>query len=152
MVLFPFADSDPESDPESDQDVTDDYNELLTKLVEKWLVMEVKHRTSKCASEDFWDLAKDFFPKIARARIQEMVYKPIPKLRSQRNKTNDDNVPDINLEIGFSKKDNEEVTIVNEDTTPLKRFHPEQYNKLFEVATVQVIIYDHIHTAPKGSI
>ena len=40
------------------------------------------------------------------------------------------------------KKDTEEITIINAEKTPKKLFNPAQYQKLFEVATVKVIIYD----------
>lgn len=71
-----------------------------------------------------------------------MIFKPIPQLRSQRTKIDDDNVPDINLKIGYMNKESKEVTIINSDKVPKKQFNPREYEKLFEVATVQVIIYD----------
>ena len=115
---------------------------MLRSLTEKWLVLESKHRTSKSASEDFWQLSKHFFPLLARARIDQMVYKPIPKLRSQRKKIKKENVPKITLKIGYVDKETDEIFIVKDEKTPIKRFGPGQYKKLFEVATVQVIIYE----------
>lgn len=67
-----------------------------------------------------------------------MVYKPIPKLRSQKIKIHRDYIPDIQLEIGFMNVDTEEITIVKGDKTPIKQFNPRRYKKLFEVGTVMV--------------
>lgn len=109
-----------------------------------WIGLEMKHRTSKTCSEEFWDLAKSAFHKLHRARIDDMIFKPIPKLRSQRDKLNNDRVPDINMKIGYKKKEtDDEIVIVEGDKTPHKKYNPREYQKLFEVASVQVIIiYD----------
>lgn len=121
-----------------DEEPIEDYETLLNDLTKKWSDLEVKHQTSKTGSEEFWDLAKSYFPKLHRARIEEMVYKPIPKLKSQRNKVYNDNVPPINLEIGYINRETEDLTVVNVDKTPIKQFRPNQYEKVFEVASVKV--------------
>lgn len=123
------------NDPE---EVMDDYETMLDSLVKQWVLLEIKHRTSKSGSEEFWDLAKSFFPKLQSARIAEMVYKPIPKLRSQRKKIYRDEVPDVHLELGFVNKDTNELNVINVDHTPTNQFDRKTFEKVFEVGTVQV--------------
>lgn len=115
-----------------------DYNDLLHWMTKEWLLLEMKHRTSKSASNDFWALSSKVFPKLHRAKIEGMVFKPIPNIRYQREKMMKETVPDITLEIGYLNKTTEEVTVVKANKTPKSRFSPRTYMKLFEVATVQV--------------
>lgn len=98
----------------------------------------MKHRTSKSASDDFWELAKIAFPQLYKAKTDDMVYKDIPKFISQRRKLYREQVPPIKLEIAFQNKDTEEIIVVEGSTTPVSRFHPRKFRKLFEVSTVEV--------------
>ena len=116
-----------------------DYNDILNLLTEKWISLELHHHTSKRASEDFWDLSKKFFPKLFRARIDDMIYKPIPKLKSQRNKKKKDNIPPINLQVVYLNKETDEVTVYQGEKMPVNQFNPRQFQKLYEVASVKVI-------------
>ena len=142
MATLPFLDCFYIIDNLLSDPVHQNYRQILYDLTEKWLNLEIHHhKTSKSGSEDFWNLAKDFFPKLARARINEMVYKPIPKLKYQRKKMYKDNVPPIEMDFGYENKETCELTTFKSDKTPLKRFNPRQYQKVFEVATVKVILY-----------
>lgn len=86
-----------------------------------------------------------------------MVLRPMPKLRSQRQKLYKDNVPDIKMEIAYCNKETDQVTVVEADKTPLSRFNPRKFEKLYEVTSVQVMPYNifsltnltFIHTEPK---
>lgn len=116
----------------------------MHSLSKKWVSLEVKHHTSKCATNDFWDLAKEFFPRLHRAKVDEINYKLIPKFATQRNKLTNDNVPKINLEIGYLNKETNETVVVTGEKTPVSRFNPQTFQKQYEVATVEVklIIYE----------
>lgn len=74
--------------------------------------------------------------------MDDIVPKSIPKFEWQRRKLYDDNVPPINLKIGYLNKETNDVTVVQGEKTPVSKFSPMQYTKLYEVATVKVIIYD----------
>lgn len=102
----------------------------------------MKHRVSKRASEDFWRLASTAFPKLHRVRVDEMVYKRIPQFQNERKKLYVNNVPKITLKTGYQNLESEEITVVESTKTPVSRFSPQEYRKLFEVATVKVVIYD----------
>ena len=109
----------------------------MEDLTEKWLSLELHHRTSKTATEEFWALARSAFPKLYQAKIDEMVYKPIPKFRSQRRKFDQANTPEVKIETAFRNKENDDVSVI-EGTKAPTGFSPNRFQKLYEVATVQV--------------
>ena len=102
------------------------------------MLLEVDHHTSKTASDKFWDLAKKAFPELYRAKINEMVTKPIPQFTTQRKKLKKKHVPNINLEIGYVNKDTNETVVVKGDKTPVSKFNPQKFIKIYEVAKVEV--------------
>ena len=112
---------------------------MLEKLTEDWTTLEMDHRVSKTASEAFWELGKWAFPRLYKAKIDEVVLKNIPKFVSQRRKLHKDNVPPVHLEIGYLDKETKEVVLVEGDKTPKSRFHPTKFQKVYEVASVKVI-------------
>ena len=117
------------------------YSDLLAKLTENWMSLEIKHRCSKRASDDFWNLAKDAFPMLQRAKIDAGVYREIPLFTSLRRKLHKEKVPPVNLEICYLNKSTKETVTVEGHTTPVSRFNPTEHEKLYEVATVEVILY-----------
>lgn len=98
----------------------------------------MRHHTSKSASDDFWECAKDFFPKLYRAKVDEMKFRSIPQFTFQRKKLNKNNVPNIDLEIGYLNKETKEKVVVKGEKTPVSRFNPQKFTKLYEMATVKV--------------
>lgn len=124
----------------NDENPIEDYEELLHNLIKEWMSLESRHNVSKSAADDFWNLSKDWFPRLHRARINQMVYKPIPKLRYQRQKMSKNHVPPIHLEIGYLNKETNEMVVVRGDKTPTSRFNPMQFEKKYEAATVKVIL------------
>lgn len=122
--------SDDPDDPE--------YAELLKDLSRKWLDLEVHHCTSKSASEDFWELAKKAFPKLHKAKIDAMIFQDIPKFNNQRLKLYKNNVPPINLKNAYLNKATKEIVVVEGKKNPVSQFDPRQFEKIYEVATVEV--------------
>ena len=117
---------------------------MLEKLSKDWILLELKHRTSKSASEDFWELAEKAFPKLYQAKIDETVLKNIPKFVSQRRKLYNSYVPPVKMEIGYLNKETQEVVVVEGDKTPISRFNPQKFEKVYEVASVKVIYFSMI--------
>ena len=107
-------------------------------MSQKWIDLENHHRVSKTAAEDFWRVAKEQFPRLHRARVNARVYKDIPQFGNQRRKLYKSNVPPVKLEIGYLNRGTQEIVKVEGDKTPVSRFNPRQFEKLFEVATVEV--------------
>ena len=118
------------------------YEDCLQDLSQKWLLIELAHRTSKTASDEFWLLAREAFSKLHRAKLDDMVYKPIPQFTSQRKKLYNNHVPTIHMEIGYLNKETNETVVVFGDKTPVSRFNPQRFQKIYEVASVEVILYD----------
>ena len=49
-----------------------------------------------------------------------------------------DLVPPIDLKIAYQNCETKEIIVVNETTTPVKRFPPSRFDKLYEIGTVNV--------------
>ena len=99
-------------------------------------MVEVTHRVSKEATEQFWRLANSMFHRLYVAKGN--VGKKIPQFDHIRTILYDNETPTVNLEIGYKSKEGDEVTIVKATTTPVSRFPPSTYNKLYEIASVDV--------------
>ena len=121
---------DPDQDPR--------YSQLLEELSQKWIVLEIDHRTSKEATDSFWRLASEAFPALYRAKVDGMVHKDIPQFTSIRRKLNKKHVPKISMEIGYRNKESQEIVVVEAEKTPRSRFNPTQFEKVYEVAKVEV--------------
>ena len=111
-----------------------DYNTIFEKLKSDWMLTEIGHSVSKTASEAFWKLGLKYFTKLKSAPGN----KKTPMFKSIRNNIYKDMVPRIDLQIGFKDRTTGEVTVVNDTVTPMKRFSPSKYEKLFEIATIPV--------------
>ena len=122
-----------------EREPTENYMDLLNDLAKKWLDLELHHCTSKKASDDFWALAKEAFPRLHRAKVNAMVSKNTPSMTTLRRKMYKERVPKIKLEMGYLNKDTKEVEVVEGEKIP--RVNPQAYEKLYEVASVEVIIF-----------
>ena len=142
-IIFTDNNSEDEDPP------PDAYAEVLDDLTKKWILLEGKHRTSKSASDDFWLLAKEAFPKLHRAKISGRVSKNIPKFTSLRRKMYKSKVPKITLKIGYQNRETKEITVIEGEKTPSSRFNPQEYEKLYEVATVEVIFFFNLKKSKK---
>ena len=136
----PMGDSSGEESDESEHELPleNDYVTLLENFSEKWVSMELDHTVSKIASDDFWRLACEFLPKIVYARSAQNVTRKLPQFSHIRKKLYNDNVPEVTLEIGYKNKDTDEVTVVTDTITPIKQYPPNQFEKMFEIASVKV--------------
>ena len=136
--MYFFSDSGDESNDDGIEEETP-YHDLLHELSKKWLSLELKHRCSLKASDEFWQLGKDFFPKLHKAKLDAMVYRDVPQFTSQRRRLYKSEVPTVNHEIGYKNKETQETIVWNGEKTPVSRFNPRHFEKLYEVATVEVI-------------
>ena len=53
-----------------DVEVDEDYATIFDDLKSKWLLVELGHTVSKTATDSFWRLALENFPKLASAQIR----------------------------------------------------------------------------------
>lgn len=80
-------------------------------------------------------------PKLVEARRLAQHTKKLPQFRSVRDKLTDDYVPKIYLEIAYERKDTGDIIILKDlDKTPVQRFPPSTYKKLYESVSVKVSI------------
>ena len=114
------------------------YSEILDKLSREWLDTELGHTISNSASEALWSVAEKFFHHLHRAKLNEMIYTPIPKFVSIRRRMFDTMVPPVELEIVYEHKESNELVKVKTDHTPVSKYPSTEYRKLYEVATVKV--------------
>lgn len=132
-ILDPDPD-DSEPDPDDPNIEGEDYDTILEQLKSAWLLTEVKHKVSKTATDHFWRTALQFFPKLKSAHGD----KKTNQFKSYRKNMYEDLMPPISLEIGYKNRTTGIIEVVNETYTPIKRYPPSQYEKLFEIATVKV--------------
>lgn len=76
-------------------------------------------------------------------RLQE-VKRKIPKFTQIRRTMYKKKTPKVNLEIAFRNKENDAITTVNSTVAPKSQFPPHRFEKLYEMATVEVIILKYI--------
>lgn len=119
----------------SDTSVDDDYDSIFAELKAKWLLTEQEHTASKTASDMFWKLSMEYFPRLEAAHGKR---KNTPQFNSIRRKMYLDVLPPIQIEIGFKNKATGDIVVVNDTITPLKRFPNSNYEKLYEIGTVKV--------------
>ena len=51
-----------------------------------------------------------------------------------------DDVPEVRMEVAFQSKDDGNITVVDCTSTPISKFPPSNYNRLYEIASVDVSI------------
>lgn len=112
---------------------------LLQKLCEEWVLLELKHRSSKSASNEFWALSTKLFPKLYEAKTNENINSKIPQFRSIRQKMYQDKVPKIMIEVAYEVKETGDVIILKDlEKIPVKQYPPSHFKKLYESASVNV--------------
>lgn len=115
-------------------EVIEDYETIFEDLKSKWLLIEIDHSVSKCASENFWKTGLQYFHRLHTAYGR----KRTSQFNSIRRQMYKDKIPDIDIEIAYKEKASGEVVMVNDTVTPVKRFPQSRYEKLYEIGTVQV--------------
>lgn len=128
-----FSDLSSEND---DEFQGDDYQAIFKELKSQWLLTEIDHSVSKCASEAFWNLGLQYFHRLSEAHGNQR--KKTPQFNSIRRKINMELVPKVDLQIGFKNRDTGEIQVVHDTVTPVKNFSPAKYEKVYEIASIKV--------------
>lgn len=127
-----------------DEEILDqDYNTIFEKLKAQWILAEIDHCVSKTANEAFWKISCFFFPKLEAALGRK---KKIPQFKSIRRNIHKNLLPPIQLNIGYRDRSTGELTVVKDTVTPLKRFSPTKYEKLYEIGFVNIEDIKAIHS------
>ena len=109
----------------------------MNELRDLWLVTSITHKVSKTATNIFWVLARKYFVRIFAARAREDNQKKIPQFEHLRRQLYKD-LPRVNLEIAYRNKESGDVIKRFTDKTPKSNFPADKFEKLYEVATVDV--------------
>lgn len=103
-------------------------------------MVEVNHRVSKEATNSFFETAKKWFPRLNEAKMKEGNTSKTPRFEHIRRNIYEKNVPNISLEVSYKHKTSGEVTVLkNLKNMPVGRFPRDEYQKLYEIASVEVI-------------
>ena len=114
-----------------------DYRDLLSDLGKKWIEVEIDHRVSKEASNAFWCLANAMFHPMYLAKGNGG--RKIPQFPQIRDSLYNDKTPRVKMEIYYKSKENGDISTVKDvSSTPVSKFPPSEYTKLYEIASVDV--------------
>ena len=124
---------DEEDDPEME-----DYKEILQKLAQQWMYLEITHCISKVGSNELWRLANDCFHQLYLVKGNRG--KRIPQMAHLRRRLYEDKVPPVRLQFVYESKEDGTLCVVdNAESTPISRFPPSTHRKWCEIASVKVI-------------
>ena len=138
--------SDVEGDPGEFNEV-EDYQTMLHKMSKEWLELELTHRVSKTASDAFWNFGKEWFPKLFKTKTIQKVRRKTPGFTHLRRRMYDQYVPNVKMEFGFKHKETGAITVVKDvSVAPVSRFPRHEYEKLWEIAKVEVNTFYFIST------
>ena len=116
----------------------DSFNYLLREFSEEWLYNECHHKVSKVASSKFWNIASKWMFSLTSA-YQKDNKKKFPKFAHIRKKLVKEKVPPVSMETGYVNKETQELVVAKDtDKTPVRQFPPDQYEKVYEIASVKV--------------
>ena len=133
--------SESDNDDEENVDEIEDFNTILEKLKSEWIEAEIDHCVSKTASDVFWRIGLNYFPKLEAAFGRRR--KKVSQFKSLRRTMYDELVPPIELEIAYRDKSTGEISVVKDTNTPLKRFSSSKYEKLYEIGTIKVRLFSN---------
>ena len=128
-----FVDSEEEGDVEEQS-----FHELYADLTKDWMCAEIDHRVSKTASNEFWRISNKYFFKLYKAKEREIRRKKIPQYKQVRQTMYSKHVPPVSLEVAFRDNTTGEVILEKGTSTPISKYPPNKFSKLFEMASVEV--------------
>ena len=117
-----------------------DYFEMLNTLSKEWLQIELSHKVSKTATNAFWSLAQKM-TELFEVKNQTNVNRKTPQFSHQRKKLYENFAPKMKMEIAYRNKSTGEIIIEeNLQHTPVSQYPASEFEKLYEIATVEVNI------------
>lgn len=131
-----------ESEAEEDEreEDKDSFNYLFRRFSEDWTSSQVNHRVSLKASASFWNVARKWILPLSSA-FNKDGKKKFPKFDHTRRKIVKKYVPPISMDVGFVHKETNELSVIrNSETVPIRKFPRDVYEKVFEIASIKVLI------------
>lgn len=134
------------------QDFEDNSSDVLHSLSEKWLFTQLNHKVSAKATNEFWSLCTHYVPKLHTLWEREGRTKPFPGFINERRKLYS-KCPKVEMEFAFRNKHDGSIKIVHTETAPLKEYvNNGDYTKLYEIASIKVIILMKIYSISAKSV
>ena len=125
-------------DPETGQEEKD-YYKLLKDVSKDWLLIEINHDVSKTATDAFWQLATKKLPELFEVKKLRNVQRKTPQFQQIRNTLQNKNTPEIKMQFGYIHKSTGEMSIEDDlHKAPISKYPASQYQKAYEIATVDV--------------
>ena len=124
------------------------FDSLFDSFSKQWLHTHLTHHVSLAASNTLWQLAFKYVSKIQELKQHEDVKRKIPQFLQTRKNLYKDYCPDIKMNFIFLNKNDQSITHVDVDRTPLKDYDRNpQFQKLYEEAHVEVILLFYVHSS-----
>ena len=118
----------------------DDYLTILKQLSKDWLLTEIGHEVSKVCSDKFWAIAMKGMHLLYVSKERQKIKRKVPQFTQIRKKMYDDHSPKVEMQVAFKEKTTGNITVVNDSKTPLGNYPATQFKKIYEIASVDVII------------
>lgn len=132
------------SSEEENQIDKDSFKYQLSEFSKEWMLNQLHHKVSKEASSSFWNISAKWMFALTSSFLNEKK-KKFPKFTHIRRKFLKQNVPEISLETAYIHKESQEFRIVcDTEKVPVRQFPPDEYEKVFEIASVKVQYNFHI--------
>lgn len=129
---------DGDSSHEEDDDEIS-FDSIFNSFSKQWLHTQLTHHVSLAASNSFWKLSFQNVAKLLELKHNEQVTRKIPQFMQVRKNLHKDLCPDIKMTFVFLNKEDQSITHVNVDHTPVKEFQSNpKFQKLYEEAHIQV--------------
>ena len=123
---------------------------ILDMFSSDWLLTEITHKVSKTGSNKLWDTAMKYIPMLIEAVAEEHYTRKIPKFSHLRRLLYTRHVPRITMSFGFLNRETGELKLETGTETPLRKFPPAQYKRVYEYASVDIADLLSIHA--KGNL
>ena len=130
-----------EEDEEEEEEDQDSYEYIFRRFAEEWSQNSISHRASKQATVAFWNVSRKWMFKLTSSFVNDKI-KKFPKYEHTHRKVVQQNVPRISMDVGYIKKENNELTILSDvEKLPIQKFPRDAYEKAFEIASIKVRIH-----------
>ena len=131
-----------EEDNSNPNEEPQNYFALLHELSKLWLSIQLSHKVSLKAADHFWAAALECFPKLYCAKMRQNIKRKTPQFVHERRKLYKTQCPTVNLNFTYRHKATNQIVVLSNMTkTPRRLYdHNPAYEKLFESATIKVIL------------
>ena len=113
-----------------------DYMSLLEDMSKKWLFTQLHHKVSATATDAFWKIALQFWPKIIESKVKEDIKKKTPLFQNQRKILYKNECPRVEMTFVYKNVRDGSLKKISSTSTP--KVDDRDYVKLYEEAHIKV--------------